>query len=107
MPFVRIELPPAIAPEDAARVGDAVHNAMVETIAVPADDKFQVITQHAAGGIVCTPSYLGISHGPRALFIQIFLAPGRTLQQKRALYAPAPGASRDPPLSARPARPDV
>jgi 4-oxalocrotonate tautomerase len=87
MPLVRIELPPAIAREDAARIGDAVHRVMVETINVPADDKFQVITQHTEGGIVCTPEFLGIRHGPRALFIQIYLAPGRTLQQKRALYA--------------------
>jgi 4-oxalocrotonate tautomerase len=87
MPFVRIELPPAIAPGAAQRVGDAVHDAMVETIAVPADDKFQLITQHPAGAIVCTPEYLGVKHTERALFIQIFLAPGRTLQQKRALYA--------------------
>jgi 4-oxalocrotonate tautomerase len=87
MPLVRIELPPAIAREDAARIGDAVHAAMVDTIAVPADDKFQVITHHPHGAIICTPEYLGVRHGPRALLIQIFLAPGRTLQQKRALYA--------------------
>jgi 4-oxalocrotonate tautomerase len=87
MPFVRIELPPAIAREDAARIGDAVHHAMVETINVPADDKFQVITHHGDDALVCTPEYLGVRHGPRALFVQIFLAPGRTLQQKRALYA--------------------
>ena len=86
MPLVRIELPPAIAREDAAAIGDAVHKAMVETTNVPADDKFQVITQHADGAIVCTPEYLGVRHGARALFVQIFLAPGRTLQQKRALY---------------------
>ena len=87
MPYVRIELPSTIAREDAHRIGDAVHDAMVETIAVPVDDKFQVITQHPAGAIVCTPEYLGVKHTARALFIQIFLAPGRTLQQKRALYA--------------------
>jgi 4-oxalocrotonate tautomerase len=87
MPYVRIELPPAIPLENAHRIGNAVHDAMVETIAVPIDDKFQVITQHPAGSIVCTPEYLGVKHTERALFIQIFLAPGRTLQQKRALYA--------------------
>jgi phenylpyruvate tautomerase PptA (4-oxalocrotonate tautomerase family) len=87
MPYVRIELPPAIASEAAHRIGDAVHDAMVDTIAVPADDKFQVITRHPAGAIVCTPEYLGVKHTAQALFIQIFLAPGRTLQQKRALYA--------------------
>ncbi|WP_341908453.1 tautomerase family protein [Polaromonas sp. YR568] len=87
MPYVRIELPPTIAPERAHPIGDAVHDAMVETIAVPVDDKFQLITRHPPGAIVCTPEYLGVKHTAQALFIQIFLAPGRTLQQKRALYA--------------------
>ena len=87
MPYVRIELPPVVSREAAHRIGDAVHTAKVETIAVPPDDKFQLITQHPAGAIVCTPEYLGVKHTERALFIQIFLAPGRTLQQKRALYA--------------------
>jgi 4-oxalocrotonate tautomerase len=87
MPYVRIELPPVIAEDAARRIGDVVHDAMVETIAVPADDKFQLITRHPAGAIVCTPEYLGVKHTAQALYIQIFLAPGRTLQQKRALYA--------------------
>jgi hypothetical protein len=33
-----------------AAIGDVVHRAMVETIAVPADDRFQVITEHPSGG---------------------------------------------------------
>ncbi|MRD49432.1 tautomerase family protein [Caenimonas koreensis] len=86
MPLVRIELPPAVAPA-AAAVSRAVHQAMVDTISVPADDIFQVVSRHAEGALVITPEYLGVRHSQQALMIQIFLAPGRTLQQKRALYA--------------------
>jgi 4-oxalocrotonate tautomerase len=68
-------------------IADAVHQALVETFAVPAADRFQVITRHPEGAIVCTPEYLGVKHGPGALFVQIACAPGRTLQAKKALYA--------------------
>lgn len=87
MPLVRIDLPPAVAASAAGKVSEAVHQAMVETINVPADDIFQVVTRHAEGTLVVTPEYLGVRHSPQALLVQIFLAPGRTLQQKRALYA--------------------
>jgi len=68
-------------------VADGVHRALVETCAVPEDDRFQIITEHSEGGLVCSPSYLGITHGRAPVFVQIFLNRGRTLAQKKALYA--------------------
>jgi phenylpyruvate tautomerase PptA (4-oxalocrotonate tautomerase family) len=87
MPFVRLDLPESIPPARARRAGDAVHQALVDTMAVPAADRFQAITRHPPGGLVCTPEYLGVKHGADALFIEVACAPGRTLQQKRAFYA--------------------
>ena len=87
MPFVRLDLPETISAERALRAGDAVHQALVETMAVPADDRFQAITRHPPGALVCTPEYLGVRHSADALFIEVACAPGRTLQQKRAFYA--------------------
>jgi phenylpyruvate tautomerase PptA (4-oxalocrotonate tautomerase family) len=68
-------------------VGDAVHQAMVETIGVPPDDRFQVITEHPPEGLVYDPGYLGVSRSDGVVFIQITLNGGRTVEQKRALYA--------------------
>jgi hypothetical protein len=56
---------------------------------VPPDDRFQLITRHPAAALVVTPEYLGVKHTPQALLVQVFCAPGRTLQQKRAFYARA------------------
>jgi phenylpyruvate tautomerase PptA (4-oxalocrotonate tautomerase family) len=67
-------------------IGDAVHAAMVETINVPADDRFQVFSEHAAEGLVYDPAYLGIARTDDMIVIQITLNSGRTLDQKRALY---------------------
>lgn len=87
MPLVRIDLPDTFSPEQARRAGDAAHQALVDTMGVPADDRFQILARQPAGAIVCTPEYLGVRHTARALFVQVTLAPGRTLQQKRAFYA--------------------
>ena len=68
-------------------VADGVHRALVETCAVPEDDRFQIITEHAEGSLVCSPSYLGIHHGRAPVIVQITLNRGRTIAQKKALYA--------------------
>jgi 4-oxalocrotonate tautomerase len=68
-------------------IADGVHRALVETVGVPDDDRFQIITEHAPGALICTPQYLGIQHGQAPVFIQITLNRGRTLAQKKALYA--------------------
>lgn len=86
MPLVRIDLAQDRSPDVVRALGDAVHQAMVETLKVPPDDKFQVITTHASGALNVTPSYLGIDYGPGLVFVQITLNQGRTVEQKRAFY---------------------
>lgn len=86
MPLVRIS---AIRGKTAAplpRVGDAVHRALVQHFGVPADDRFQVLSEHDAGALVYDADYMG---GPRSdglVLIAITVSHGRTVEQKRALY---------------------
>ncbi len=87
MPFVRISLREGKQPTYLKAVSEAVHRAMVETINVPADDRFQVVTEHPAGGLVYDPGYLGVRRSDDLLVVQITLNQGRTLEQKKALYA--------------------
>ncbi len=86
MPLVRISIREGFSPAQRAAIGEAVHRAMVETINVPPDDRFQVITEHPEGGLTYDPKYLGIARGEGFLLIQITLNQGRTLGMKRALY---------------------
>ena len=87
MPLVRIDLRQGKPPEYRAKIGDMVYRAMRETINMPQHDRFQVITDHPAEGLVYDPSYLGIDRTDDIVFIQITLNAGRTLDQKKALYA--------------------
>lgn len=85
MPLQRIDLSAARPPELRARLADAVHRALVETISVPPDDRFQVLTAHPPGEVFFAKSYLGIPHKDIVL-VQVTLSRGRTTEQKQALY---------------------
>jgi 4-oxalocrotonate tautomerase len=86
MPFVRIELRAGKPEEYRKALGDGVHRAMVEALGVPADDRFQVITEHPTAGLIYDPQYLGIRRSDNVVFVQITLSAGRKPQQKRKFY---------------------
>jgi len=86
MPLVRIDLihgKPAGYPSE---IGAVIYEAMTETLGVPADDRFQVITEHARENFIFDPGYLGITRTEDCVFIQVTLNAGRTVDVKRAFY---------------------
>ena len=86
MPLVRISLIRGRTAERRRRIGDAVHQALVETIGVPERDRFQLITEHDPNDLVYDREYLGIKRTDNIVVIQITLSTGRTAAQKRALF---------------------
>jgi 4-oxalocrotonate tautomerase len=86
MPLVRVSLLEGKPESFKQKVADSIHNAMVETINVPALDKFQVFTDHSKSGFVYAPEYLNIRHTDGLIIIQITLNSGRTVEMKKALY---------------------
>lgn len=86
MPLVRISLRKGKSPEYRKSIGEVVHRALVETIGVPRQDRFQVISEHSAEDLIYDPSYLDIERTENIVFIQITLNAGRTVEQKKALY---------------------
>jgi 4-oxalocrotonate tautomerase len=86
MPFVRIDLPRGKSLEYRRTLGDVVYEAMIQTINVPANDRFQVITEHPPEELIVDGSYLGIERTTECVLIQIFLNEGRTTELKKAFY---------------------
>jgi 4-oxalocrotonate tautomerase len=86
MPLVRIDLLQGTSPEYRKSIGDGVHQAMVESLAVPEGDRFQVIAEHPPDEMIASRNYLGISHSEKIVFVQITLSAGRKPQQKRKLF---------------------
>jgi len=87
MPLIRISLREGKPAAYRRAIADAVHRAMVETIDVPPLDRFQVITEHPADGLVYDPAYLGIQRTDAVVLVQITLNAGRSVEKKKALYA--------------------
>jgi phenylpyruvate tautomerase PptA (4-oxalocrotonate tautomerase family) len=86
VPLVRIDLRRGRSADERTAVGAAVHQAMTETLDVPADDLFQVITEHDESGLRYDPGYLGIERDDGVVYIHMTMRRGRTVAQKRALY---------------------
>ncbi|MEJ0092882.1 MAG: tautomerase family protein [Methylocella sp.] len=86
MPLVRIDLAEGKTKEYRRTIGDVVYDAMVATLNVPKDDRFQVIAEHPASDLIIDPTYLGIARSAECIIIQVTLNDGRTVDMKRAFY---------------------
>lgn len=86
MPFVRISLREGTTPEYRKAIAAGVQQAMMEAIAVPAADRFQIITEHKPDDMIYDPSYLGINRSDKVVFVQITMSTGRKPRQKRVLF---------------------
>ena len=86
MPLQRIDLVQGRPEAQRRAIADAVHRALVETIGVPPDDRFQIVTEHPRAGFLVSPSYLGLRY-ESPVVVQLTISRGRTTAQKEALYA--------------------
>ncbi len=85
MPLVRISHRSGISEPHRQALSDGVQEAMESTVNVPANDRFHILTEHAAG-LIFDAHYLGIERSPDWVAIQITLRRGRTVEMKQALY---------------------
>ena len=85
MPLVRIDLTSGKTMAYRKAIGEVVYDAMLATLNVPKDDRFQVISDHFDGFVV-DATYLGIARSADCVIIQVTLNEGRTLDKKRAFY---------------------
>ena len=86
MPLVRIDLVAGKSLEFRKTLGEIIYQAMREVINVPANDKFQIITEHAAGEINVADNYLGNTYSKDIVLVQITLNAGRTVEMKKAFF---------------------
>jgi len=86
MPLVRIDLVAGKSFEFRKTLGEIIYQAMREVINVPANDKFQIITEHATGEINVADNYLGNTYSKDIVLIQITLNAGRTVGMKKAFF---------------------
>jgi len=86
MPLVRISLRQGKSEQYRRALADGVHQAMVEAIDIPAQDRFQVITEHSPNDLIYDPGYFGIERSDDIVMVQITLSFGRKPPQKRKVF---------------------
>jgi len=87
MPLVRITLRRGRTPEFLRDASNAIHEALVATANVPADDRFHIIEEVDHDHLVAHPTYGGVERSDALIVVQITLNAGRTVEIKKALYA--------------------
>jgi|SRR3954468_5681023 phenylpyruvate tautomerase PptA (4-oxalocrotonate tautomerase family) len=85
MPLVRIALRHG-KPGLGKKIGEVIYRKMQETLNVPANDNFQIITEHAADGLIYDSTYLNIQRTDGIVIIQITLNEGRSLELKKSFF---------------------
>ncbi len=98
MPLVRISHRSGATDAYRQALSDGVQEALATAVNVPADDRFHILTEHAAG-LIFDAHYLGIERSEAWVAIQITLRKGRTVAVKQALYRRiVENLARDPGL---------
>jgi 4-oxalocrotonate tautomerase len=86
MPIARVDLVEGKTVEYRRQVGEIIYRAMIETLDVPRNDRFQVIAEHSKDDLIFDREYLGVHRSDDCIFIQITLNSGRTLETKQRFY---------------------
>lgn len=86
MPLVRISLSDRYQQETIDFVSSSIHKALVEAFRIPEDDYFHIIESLQEKHLKYPDQYLHIKHSSKIVYIQIFAAKGRTVEQKESLY---------------------
>ena len=71
MPLVRVSLLEGTPDSFKNKIGDSIHQALVETIQIPQQDRFQVFTNHTESGFFYDAEYLNINRTNHLVIVQI------------------------------------
>ena len=86
MPLTTIALRKGKPAQYRRALADGVHAAMVETIGIPKDDRFQLIDEYEPDSLIYDPSFLGIERSDDIVIIRITLRRGRSREMRTALH---------------------
>lgn len=85
MPVTRIAIREGKTAEYKQALMDEIYEAMRETVAIKDGDRFMAITEHGEHEFAYGP-FLGIDRSDDLVQIQVFWAPGKTVEAKLAMY---------------------
>jgi 4-oxalocrotonate tautomerase len=87
MPLTSIHIRRGKSPEYHEALMEQVYLSMYEALGTPEGDKFMTITEHEASCFNNSGNHAGIERSDDTVIIQITILAGRSVDQKKALYA--------------------
>jgi 4-oxalocrotonate tautomerase len=85
MPVTRIAIRDGNTSEYKQALMDEIYEAMRETVAIKDGDRFMAITEHGEHAFAYG-AFLGIERSDDLVQIQVFWAPGKTVEARLAMY---------------------
>lgn len=87
MPFIRTNIPHDTSSAQQQGIVDGIHQALVDSIGMPQDELFNMVTPYAPGQFTCSRTFNGMARSDRVVVVEITLRRGRSDAMKRDLYA--------------------
>jgi len=87
MPFIRTEVPDSMPFERRQKVAMGIHQALVDSIGMPADEFFNRISSYSPQDFFYSRTFNGMRRSDQAVVVEITLRRGRSDAMKKALYA--------------------
>jgi hypothetical protein len=60
VPLIHVHLDREVFDMSAEDIGNAIHDAQIEALGIPADDRFQIFQPHGRGELTFDPGYNGV-----------------------------------------------
>ncbi|HAT33342.1 MAG TPA: tautomerase family protein [Janthinobacterium sp.] len=87
MPFIRTSVHQDTPQTQRQNIVDGIHQALVESIGMPRDELFNLMTEYQPQQFWCSRGFNGIARSERVVVVEITLRRGRSDAMKRSLYA--------------------
>jgi phenylpyruvate tautomerase PptA (4-oxalocrotonate tautomerase family) len=87
MPVFHFHVPEGFSKQRKASMADAANRALVESLGIPAGDRFITITEHRDGELFIDPTFMDMQRTSDAVIVDILIGAHRSLEQKKALFS--------------------
>ena len=87
MPFIRTNVRHDTTPQQRQGIVEGIHHALVESIGMPEDELFNMVSEYGPQDFWCSRTFNGIPRSDSVVVVEITLRRGRSDAMKRALYA--------------------